>query len=360
MKKRIFILNFISLLIFTSCIDKESCDTTSNDVLCIKNKEGGVECIDASLHFNSSDSYFETIEFIMNASEIELDEWEKKIGFRSNRRLVNELFDEIDEIMDENEYYEFLKDNSDLINLEGDRLVPNIEDVIYSTIANSKGIFYLNGCMHKIQNNRVYYSDIIDLENIFFDPFAVYEDIKSYEYISTTNLKSTDCGNYQSAYKEIGKRRILLETYFEYINDTGYFIKDPNVPFSQKNIIVLSVIVTGEAKNIFGNWKSYKTEYKFNSGNFNLNIPYPNNLNNLPQASPIWPITDWSAESTYEQTKFWQYKYINKYPNTPYPNYIYFNDGNVNIADFNFTKTYIKATSRGIGYSNYATINCGS
>lgn len=41
MKKRIFILNFISLLIFTSCIDKESCDTTSNDVLCIKNKEGG-------------------------------------------------------------------------------------------------------------------------------------------------------------------------------------------------------------------------------------------------------------------------------------------------------------------------------
>lgn len=321
-----------------------------------------VQCVNNVLYFQNSDSYFETIDFIMNSSENELDIWESSLNYISNRRHVNMFYDLIDSIDDYGEYSKILSSNCDIVGIQDNSILPVISDIVFSTLANRDGIFYVNDVMHKVLNDRVYMSDQVDLSHCDFSSDFKNENIYSYNYILRNNiLKSTNCGLEQSAYKEVDKRRVLLDSYLYYVQDPGYYGTDPNLPSWQKNLLVLSVKLRGEAKNIFGNWKSYSTQLKFDSGSFKVNVPYPENNNeiNFPQLSSIWSVNGWSETSSYDTKNFWKYKYINKYPNLVYPMTIYFNNSNFDIYNCSFEKAYVRGTSRGIGFSNYAIIDCG-
>jgi hypothetical protein len=336
---------FISMiLIITSCNDEV---ITPNSVQTIDDQLG-VKCINGELYFDSSESFENTIDFIASKEDADLDRWEKKLGFTSYRKLKNDLLSELEKITVEEDYYKIIALNSDIVSLIDGELVFFVDDKIYASIVGKDRIYNTGAYMHKIQDDKVYSSSIIDLHHQNIVDGSINKDIHESKYIIKDNLKSTNCGTYQTAsltHDESGNandRRVFIES------SLIFYCKDPFNPYMGSHFLKLKVKVWGQKRNIFGTWISYNTALKFQSGNFNIFVH-----NSSLSGDVYWPIYNWTETSTSDCREFSCYKETNS--SSPYPNVL-----PSNLNGFYFVNAAVEGSSRGFSFVEYAKINCGN
>ncbi len=314
----------------------------------------GVECINGDLYFSSSEDFYRIIDFIISSTDYEIKSWENSLGFVSFRTLRDSLEDEMDKISNIDNYKDFLLEHSDILYINDGRVLSTISDNIYSSIVGRNKVYNVGGAMNKIQGEYIYTSEDVDLHGICFDETMDYDKIERVSFMSNVKLKSTSCGTFQSQYLQKDRRRVFVETYLQYIYG-GIYI--PGESWIEAGKMMISIKVYGEKKNFWGNWKRYKTDLVFKSGSFDVYIPEAELGGGSLQESPIWSVENWNASSPSDMKEFSQHKWIYKYPNMIYPAEELLPS---DLSGFYFEKSYVKATSRGVGYDNYAVINCGS
>lgn len=220
-------------------------------------------------------------------------------------------------------------------------------------ITDEKDFIELNNGVECI-NGDLYFTSSEDFYRIIdFIISSTDDEIKSWEnsldFVSFRTLRDSLEDDLQK-----DRRRVFVETYLQYIYG-GIYI--PGESWIEAGKMMISIKVYGEKKNFWGNWKRYKTDLVFKSGSFDVYIPEAELGGDLLQESPIWSVENWNASSSSDMKEFSQHKWIYKYPNMIYPAEELLPS---DLSGFYFEKSYVKATSRGVGYDNYAIINCGS
>lgn len=115
--------------------------------------DADIVCIDGALHFPTSELCFATMD-ALNSDE-ELSAFEKAHNFTSIRSFTNVMLDELIECETPEEYQTILETCTDYLVEDCDRLMPKITSVGYASIANTDGIFYVNGIKHTVSGDKV-------------------------------------------------------------------------------------------------------------------------------------------------------------------------------------------------------------
>lgn len=99
-------------------------------------------------------------------NEKEFNEWENNIGFISLRTQLNNIYDEMDQCEDSLSFETLLNNNSDILATTDSLVVPKIESIVYSSLINRDGIYYVGSTLHKIQGTKLAVSLTGDSEAI--------------------------------------------------------------------------------------------------------------------------------------------------------------------------------------------------
>ncbi len=223
----------------------------------------GVECIDGILHFESAEVCFETM--VTLSSESALKEFEKHHKFYSLRSFTDSLFEDLENCKSKAEYDATLDYCWDYIKEEDGCLMPRVTSAGYASIANSDGIFYVNGIKHIVTDEQIFIEDINS--NTRSD-----SAMNSFDYISPTSYSD----------------QTRTETEVRY-HDVRYETADYKV-FARTNVLrnVVSEVIDGEQKiitsfgvqvHVFGHkdkaiigWDKYKDRYYVEELHFDLTI----------------------------------------------------------------------------------------
>jgi hypothetical protein len=195
MKKiRLLMILFLlctGMLVFNSCQKDEEAQKKAFPNL------KGVTVKDGILNFSSRDDYFKTNEALSKMTDQELDAWEKHIGFNSLRSELKQVFNLLDTAKSENEFSQILASNSDIISVIDGEVKPLIDNSLYPTISNRKGLFYVDGIIHKVNSTQILTSSdgkVESIDNYLLGKLNLENpQIRSKDYVFYTNsLKSVN------------------------------------------------------------------------------------------------------------------------------------------------------------------------
>ena len=91
-----------------------------------------VQVVNGELHFTNPDTYFDDVQKILDMNEIELDEWEASIGFRSLRSVINEAHDANGELTSVDQIPAWKEKYRDVVTLEDSTVTEIIIRKYYS------------------------------------------------------------------------------------------------------------------------------------------------------------------------------------------------------------------------------------
>jgi hypothetical protein len=129
------------------------------------------------LKVESPEEFSTVIEKMLNASNAELEQFEKQKGFTSYRSILNKAYAELVNIESKEGLSTFLTKYKDIVTWEDDQVRPIIRLPLYQRLANEDGFFETHGLFNKVTAEYVYTVNIEDkhlLDDINFE-----EDIKS-------------------------------------------------------------------------------------------------------------------------------------------------------------------------------------
>ncbi|MBN1116771.1 MAG: hypothetical protein JXA77_06185 [Bacteroidales bacterium] len=272
MKKSLMFLSFIIslLLIVNSCND----EITSQDFDSIDKNELKVE--NGILVFNSSNSFFKTINEIANYSDAERKGWEESIGFLSQNRIISQIIEaeqehiapymdlSDDELLDQENvpskhsatFYKYLDYGVIKITDEGTENESwdySVSNKMYTDFINIDGIFAIGDTLFQFNKDvvKIYPKsntsnvDKLKMTNVSNEEISIIQ--------LKTNFKSTRYF-YDKDIAEADKKRISVEVY----GDMLYFIE------SSKTLYYTYVVfIRCQEKKLFS-WKDINTEFWIN------------------------------------------------------------------------------------------------
>jgi hypothetical protein len=282
MKNKLFVF---SLVVLFACSDDNSeltkpSASTDSDYHVKLTKP--LTVINGILHFDSQETFFNVINEISQKSRKELDLWEQSLGFLSLRTEVRMALDEIGMAETIESYYSILQKHSDLLEEQDDAPRSKVEDVIYQSIANRDGIFYVDGMLFKATKDHLLYGHNLDqlkqVEDHQIAQLKASDKIGVVNYISRAESQRIDiggrtnstCSNSVNAVHTEGDRRVILKSYFSTFEyGTCILCFDYRCLYET---VTVNIKVLGEKKSIFGKWRSYVTSLEFADLNFKATV----------------------------------------------------------------------------------------
>jgi len=280
MKKKSFkILSLITCLcvssavfLFTSCEKENATEPidskpVSSEVISLKS---------GALSFETADLFFETSEKLESMTREERDNWELSLGFTSMRKELNTIFDQISKCENKDEVDEIISKNSDLIKSEDDIVVPIFKFNAYSAICNREGIYYVEGTIHKVFEDKVVSSDdgkIETLNKALSNLKSATEGVRVFNIIDNTNLKGTQFTTQSSLVSTKDKRcYFYMRTYLYYcsIGDGNYY-----------NQVRFELELYNWKRIIFNQWTPYKTFCEFKEVVYTVPAAYSISFNDI-------------------------------------------------------------------------------
>lgn len=175
-------------------------------------------------------------------TEKERDRWEKSIGFVSLRRELNKVFSNLSQCDDQAIEAQILVENSDIIGIKENEIVPRVASNAYAAICNRDGIFYVEGIVHKVVDDHIFISEdgeIASIEKAIAEG-KIQEGISKIQYFKDAHvlLKSGECGTNKTAFAQSSDRKCDFEIKtYEYIcaGCCGNFYDEARVELIIKN-----------------------------------------------------------------------------------------------------------------------------
>ena len=357
--------NFLTIFILSILVSLYSCnernvlpeELPSESPADVANYEG-ISVKNGALHFDTPDLFFETTEKLSKMSQDERDKWGEQIGFISLGTQLNQIFNAISNFDDDVDLQDIVNENSDIVEFRDDMVVPIIQSYAYASTANRKGIFFVNGIVHKVDGGRIASSEDGNEETV---TNALKAGIKSTTSSDETNngirvldyvlqssiTRMSGCGNRMSAYNNSSDRKVELEmkTFTYYCSGCcgNYY-----------NQVKFELIISNYKKNIWGNWKDYE-----------LYTLYKNVAATI--SAPIGTGYDYALNRTtfkYENLTFYYLDFDsgnNAYAKVTHWSLIGSQIQNSSIAAPTFSRVKGEASNKGSGMSGkWATIYCGA
>ena len=268
MKKfNLFVMLAIVVTIFSACQKDELTGEQPQAVASVQEKPD-VYVENGYLAFKDMNAVDSVINVLSSMTKEEKDTWDAQMGFKSARADFENLFDKYEKLTSKEEFFAFKKKYQDRLTFNDADPEDASIDYPYSTryflpVLNQEGIYkvgyslvkytkddqivILDGDMNKLKNLSRYSGD----KMVVYLPRLKDSEV-SYIYDDFAD-DNPDQNQNPNTWYTVGKRRLRNELrrenglYFDGIYHSGW-----KVIFYQK----------GEAKNFFGHWKSYKTNYK--------------------------------------------------------------------------------------------------
>ncbi len=340
--RKFFLVQMIVALVFLySCEKKEINDT--NDGL-LSNSE--IILKDGALHFQTVEAFFEMDEKLGSMTDKERQNWEKSIGFVSMRTELINVFEQIDEAEDEITIERIVSNNSDIVELIDGEVNPIIKSSSYAAIANRRGVFFVDGVIHKVEGSKIASSEDGNEQTV---TNALQSNLKSaskgvnvVEYISKSILKSGGCGTRMSAYYDVNRRKCDFEmiTYPYYCSGCcgNYYYQ-----------VKAESRIVNYKKNWRGRWKRYNTGCTMKDRGYTISVPKVTGYNGYYTTFYYQDVTHTfgTDNSSYDCSTMTRWSYVGDRVQ------------NIGIKTPQFSRVRGKATNRGIG-NNWAVINCGA
>lgn len=166
-----------------------------------KNEEENVWVENGILNFKTGDDFFSFSEKLSAMSRDESIEWENKLGFFSLRSEIEKVSSQIDSCKTVEDFHVVLENNSDILKLEDNTVVPVINSIFYPKIVNREGYYIVNGVLHRVTEDGIYTSTEQSFDDIEYSSRGrIKEDTESVRFMphKTSMLKSGNCGSIQN------------------------------------------------------------------------------------------------------------------------------------------------------------------
>lgn len=327
-------------ILFNSCEKSEAelpkNNATSNAEISLK---------DDALSFQTAEAFFETSGKLGAMSEKERQDWEAGIGFVSMRTELINIFQQVEAAEDEAAINQIVSTNSDLVKLVEGEVFPIIESNAYAAITNRKGIFFVEGVIHKVEGGKIASSEDGNEQTV---TNALHSNLKSsnagvnvIEYISNSTLKSSGCGTRMSAYKEHDKRKCDFEMKTYIYPCWGCC---GNYYFQVKAECIIN-----NYKWSWGKWRPYNTSCTMKDRGYTISVPKVTGYNGQHSTFYYQNVTQYpgTENSSYDCATMTRWSYVGDRVQ------------NIGINTPSFSRVKGKASNRGIG-DRWAVINCGA
>ncbi len=291
----------LKLAVFLLIITLNSCEKDNTFTrLASPNETSEYFVENGTLHFSSDSAFIQTIDKLCKMQENELEIWETSIGFKSLRTELSLIFDKMDECNDSLSFEELFSENTDILHIVGDEILPRIESDIYSIFINREGIYYIDTVLYKVQGEKVAISQNGDLdainkalsENPNNDVSArKTDDILIFDYCKPTTIKNeivsksiseTLVRKYSDELTH-DRRRCKLEIkaidIYTVINYSGPYVQ---MTFTRK----VEAIVRNYKKS-WGKYRSYKTLCEMRNVSFKLDDGTEKNLSSFISSGEV-------------------------------------------------------------------------
>jgi hypothetical protein len=268
-------LSSIVLIISVSTVLFSSCEKQKMDEgICIDNELNKPSFIvqDGILMFKSTDSFFETLGSISNLSDEDRRKWEEKVGFLSQRRIINQIIDEEAKLDIINEARYAGKENPDYSNVilhtdiyyryldkgviklidegtENEYWDYAVINRCYVDFINEDGLYAIGNTLYQITESMVKSMKNIDFpkKSLLMQASAT-DEVNNITILLDKNDKTyPGCpGLITQGWTSSSDKRIKIELFL----DVYYF-----VPASSSYSFFHEVYVQCQEKNWLGNWK---------------------------------------------------------------------------------------------------------
>lgn len=252
-------LSFLLLFFLSACEQEE---LIPDDVAQIQSSGiENVQVVNGELHFTNPDTYREDLGKILKMNEIELNEWEKAIGFNSLRSVINEAHEEFGKLTSADQIPAWEERYGDVVEYRDNEVFDRIEWPTYQIIADRSGEYMIGDTYAKalpdklimIQNgDRTRLKEAMSLTQSDYDIGILIVDNGTKFKIETR----TSCGTSQThqGVSEHDKRRAYIILHIKEENSGGY---------SWTQVVLHRY----GKKKAFG-WHKYKTQHQTQYVNF--------------------------------------------------------------------------------------------
>jgi len=335
-----FVATILAAFVFNSC-KKDEMDLPKNEA----KSNAEIQLKNGALSFQTVDAFFETSGKLGAMTEKERQDWETSIGFVSLKSELINVFQQIENADDEEEVNQIVASNKDLVKEVNGEVFPIFESDSYAAITNKRGVFYVEGVIHKVEGGRIASSEdgseLTVTNALRGDLKSLGNGIKVIDYISNSNEKSA-CGTRMSAYREHSKRKCDFE-----IKTYKYYCAGccGNYYYQVKAVS----IIRNYKKNWRGKWKSYNTACSMKDRGYTISVPIVTGYNGTHSEFQYQDVTHTFglSNSSHDCATMTRWSYVGDRVQ------------NINISTPSFSRVKGKATNRGIG-NRWAVINCGA
>ncbi len=339
--KKFFLVQMILVLVFFSSCEKKSINDTNNALF----PDSEIILKNGALNFQTVDAFFEMDAKLGAMTDQERKAWENRMGFVSMNTELSNVFEQIDAAEDEVAIEQIVSSNSDIVEFINGEVCPIIKSSSYAAVANRKGVFFVNGVIHKVEGGKIASSEDGSEQTVIkalkSDLQSISKGVNVFQYISDSPLKGGGCGTRKSAYYNTSKRKCDFEmkTYKYYCMgccDNYYY----QVKVESK--------ITNYKKNWFGHWMKYNTSCSMEDQECTISAPKVVGYNGQHSIFYYQDVTRVFADqkSNYDCSTMTRWTYVGDRVQ------------NVGIKTPKFSRVKGRASNRGIG-NNWAEIDCG-
>lgn len=148
-----------------------------------------VEVIDGVLHFRDIEAFVKITDNLGEMDEKERDNWENNLGFKSLRTSIKEVYDLIELSGETDKVDQIIKENDDLIYKQMDEIIEIIPSHLYQSVSDKSGVFFVNGIIQKVVENKIYTSKdgMVETINKAIKSSNKVENVRSMSYFETNS-----------------------------------------------------------------------------------------------------------------------------------------------------------------------------
>ena len=189
--KFVFTMILINTMLLTGC--QKDFEKIDNQII---QNESDIKVIDGTLYFSDVDAFIRITNDLGELSGKDRDEWEESINFKSLRSEINDVFNLIENAKTENDVQQILINNEDIIYDKEGMIVSKIPIVLYQSICNREGVFFVGNTIHKVYENRIYTANgnnISSIDEVIAKGITENRDVKSKEiYLRQNDFNDTE------------------------------------------------------------------------------------------------------------------------------------------------------------------------
>lgn len=155
----------------------------------IEQVKAEVEVIDGVLHFRDIEAFVKITDNLGEMDEKERNNWENNLGFKSLRTSIKEVYDLIELSGEKDKVDQIIKENNDLIYKQDDEIIEIVPSHLYQSVCDKSGVFFVNGIIQKVVNNKIYTSEDGRIETInkVIKSKSKVENVRSMLYFETNS-----------------------------------------------------------------------------------------------------------------------------------------------------------------------------